>query len=60
VRDSWGHPGILIFNQEKDEVIRSALYLPERQYDDVKLAVAELDNEKINLDIVCEDIFTDG
>lgn len=60
VRDSWGHPGILIFDQEKDEVIRSALYLPERQYDDVKLAVAELDNEKISLDIVCEDIFTDG
>ena len=60
VRDSWGHPGILIFDQEKDEVIRSALYLPERQYDDVQLAVAELDNEKISLDIVCEDIFTDG
>jgi hypothetical protein len=60
VHDSWGHPLILIFDQEKDEIIRSALYLPERQYDDVKLAVAELDNEKISLDIVCEDIFTDG
>jgi len=27
---------------------------------DVKLAVAGLDNKKISLDIVCENIFADG
>ena len=60
VRGSWGHPGIFQFDKEKEDVIHSALYFPERQYDDVKKAVAALDSEKISLDMVCEDIFADG
>ena len=60
VKNVWGHPGILVFDDEKADVIRSSLYLPEKQYDDVKLAVAGLDTEKVNLDIICEDIIADG
>lgn len=60
VRDSWGQPGILKFDPEKEDVIRSALYFPERQYDDVKKAVAALDGEKISLNAICDDIFADG
>ena len=59
VQNAWGHPGILVFDDEKSDPICTTLYLQEKQYDDAKLAVAGLDHDKADLDIVCEDIFAD-
>lgn len=56
----WGHPGILFRNGPDKRDIHSRLYLPEKQYDDVKQAVAELKSEDVDLNVVCEEIFGDG
>lgn len=56
----WGHEGILTYDDQRRAKIKTELYLPEAKYDDVKLAVSELDTVSPKLDIVCEDIFGNG
>lgn len=60
INSFWGHPGILAYKETERPKVICNLYLPEREYDDVKQAVAELNTADPILDVVCEDIFGDG
>lgn len=51
--------GVLMQGKDKPDSILCALYLPERQYSNVKLAVAGLNSDGICLDAVWEELFAD-